>query len=405
MAAPLFLRRAKRGLKYTLAKVLVGDKATAPHFAWAGPGSAAQLCRQIADSGHRDILVVTDRALRDLGVTERALAGFAGRDVHLHYYDGVLPDPTFAQVSDGAALFRQHSCTAVLAVGGGSSMDAAKVIAACGDPGCQPREWVGRNGAPETAAPIYTIPTTAGTGSEATMGAVITDETDHLKHIVASPALLPRAAAVDADLMMGLPAGITAATGLDALTHGIEAYTAIWERGTRSEAARMAVTGVFRWLPVALAEPENLEARQGMSVAAYYGGVAINQVNVGTIHAIAHQLGARYGIPHGIANAMVMPHVLRVYGAVAVPRLAELADALGIAPGTAEEARAAALIDAIEALRDDSGLPGTSADIKPEDFAGIRDAALAEADGYFSPRLLTEAEFDQVLARLTPTGS
>ncbi len=409
MAQPMALRKFKWSLKFGLAKLLVGSKATAPHFAFVGTDASRLLCRRIIESGHRKVLVVTDEPLRELGLVDRALEALAEAEVELHWYDGVQPDPTFEQVIEGARVLQVTHCTAVVAVGGGSSIDAAKMIAASLDPSANPRDWVGFNKAPETAAPIYIIPTTAGTGSEATMGAVITDERDQTKNVIGGAALLARAVALDAGLMTGLPPHITAATGLDALTHGIEAWLSLWDRGTRAETALMAIKGVFRWLPVVMAQPDNLEARQGMALAAYYGGVAINQVNVGAVHAIAHQLGARYHIPHGVANAMVLPHVLRIYGGDISARLAELAPAVGLAvqggmDGGVEKT-ANAVIEAIETLRHAVGLPANSDAINVLDFGQLIEAAIEESDGYFSPRLLTEAEVETVLRSITAQGS
>lgn len=396
-----FGRRLRWRLKLQLARWLIGDKSTSAHFALVGPDSAGFLCERIIESGHRNVLVVTDKPLRELGIADRALAVLTASDVAMHWFDGVRPDPTFGTVQAGAAIFRQHGCTAVVAVGGGSSIDAAKVIAACAEPDSDPLSWVGLNNAPEDVAPIYAIPTTAGTGSEATVGAVITDETDHTKRVIAGPGFLPRAVALDAELMLGLPATITAATALDALTHGIEAYLSVWDRGTRSETALMAITGIFKWLPRVLATPDDMAARQGISIAAYYGGVAINQVNVGNVHAIAHQLGARYGIPHGLANALVLPHVLRTYGEAAAPGLATLAEALGIAHGGSEAARAEAMIRGIEDLRDSADVPARHSAIRAEDYPAIVRAAIEEGDGYFSPRLLAEAEVNAILQEIT----
>lgn len=394
VSKPMFLRKAQWQFKLSLARLLFGSKSTAPHFALVGSGSAQHLCRRIVETGHQRLLLVTDKPLRELGVVEQATAGLVGSGVSIHVYDGVQPDPTFGQVREGAALLREHDCSAVLAVGGGSSMDAAKTIAATRDSQDDPESWVGLNKAPETAAPLYAIPTTAGTGSEATMGAVITHEAEQTKNVISGACMLPTAVALDPDLMLALPPGITAATGLDALTHGVEAFIGIWDRGTRTETARMCIKGVFDWLPRAMANPEDVEARLGMAMAAYYGGVAINQVNVGSVHAIAHQLGAFYHLPHGVANAMVLPHLLRVYGVAAVPRLDELAPLTGTAS-------AAAAIDAMESLRESVGLPGQSDKIRSADYAAITARAIEEGDGYFSPRLLTEGDITRVLEAIT----
>jgi len=394
VATSMFLRTAKWQFKLSLAKLLFGSKSTAPHFALVGAGSSRQLCQRIVESGHQRVLVVTDKPLRDLGIADRASEALVKAGLDLHWYDGVQPDPTFTQVREGARILREQACTAILAVGGGSSMDAAKIIAATRDSSDEPESWAGLDKAPATAAPLYAIPTTAGTGSEATMGAVITHEGDRSKVVISGAALLPVAVALDPDLMLGLPPAITAATGLDALTHGVEAYIGLWDRGTRSETGRMCVKGVFEWLPRVMADPQDAEARLGMSIAAYYGGVAINQVNVGSVHAIAHQLGAFYHLPHGVANAMVLPHVLRVYGDAATPRLNELAPLMSAAS-------AGAAIDAMEALRESVGLPASSDAIQSADHASIIARAIEEGDGYFSPRLLTESDVQGVLTAIS----
>ena len=377
-----------------MARMLFGDKSTAPHFALVGSGSANHLCQRIVDSRHQRVLIVTDKPLRDLGLVDRACETLVKAGVDLIWYDGVQPDPTFSQVREGAQILREQACTAILAVGGGSSMDAAKIIAATLNSNDEPESWAGINKAPDTAAPLYAIPTTAGTGSEATMGAVITDEGDQSKVVISGAALLPVAVALDPDLLLALPPAITAATGLDALTHGVEAYIGIWSRGTSAETARMCVGGVAQWLPRVMAEPSDLEARLGMSMAAYYGGVAINQVNVGAVHAIAHQLGAFYHLPHGVANAMVLPHVLRVFGDSAKARLEELAPLMGVSG-------AVAAIDAMESLRESVGLPGNFEAIKAADHGKITARARDERDGYFSPRILTALDVEQGLRAIT----
>ena len=321
--------------------------------------------------------------------------------VNLHWYAGVDPDPTFAHVTEGREVLRSAGCTAIVAVGGGSSMDTAKIIACTRSSDESPDKWVGLNKIPEDILPVYAIPTTAGTGSEATMGAVIKDPAEQLKHIIVGDGLLPQAVALDPDLLLGLPAPVTAATGIDALTHGIEAYICIWDRGTRKENGRLAVQGVFRWLQQAFDHPEDLEARQGMSVAAYHAGIAINQVGVGNVHAIAHQLGARYGIPHGHANALALPHVLRACLTEAETALAELAVVTEVSDAASPAARAQAFVDAVTELIANVGIASTDPRIQSADWIDVAHAAMDESDGYVSPRLLTKTEIMDTLERIT----
>jgi alcohol dehydrogenase class IV len=245
---------------------------------------------------------------------------------------------------------------------------------------------------------LYAIPTTSGTGSEATIGAVISDSATHEKSIIMAECLLPVAVALDADLILALPPHITAATGMDALTHGIEAYIGVWERGTRLEDARVAIKMIFDNLPTAYRDGANAGARSAMAMAAYSAGLAINQVNVGNVHAIAHQLGGKYGIPHGLANALVLPHVLEFCREEAQQRLAELAILIGAgSAGEGEAALAHKFIQAVRDLRTAVGIPNQLEVIKREDFAAISQAAIKEGFGYPVPRLLDDASVRTIL--------
>lgn len=395
------VRRFKRGFQLGLIKLLIGNKAAGVHLSYVGQGATADLCRRIVDIGHTDVLVVTDKALKELGLAERALAGLIDAGVNLHWYAGVDPDPTFAHVVEGSKVLRSAGCTAVVAVGGGSSMDAAKIIACTRSSDESPDKWVGLNKTPEDIVPIYAVPTTSGTGSEATMGAVIKDPAEKLKHIIVAEGLLPQAVALDPELLLGLPAPVTAATGIDALTHGIEAYICIWDRGTRKENGRLAVQGVFRWLERAVQNPGDIESRQGMAVAAYHAGIAINQVGVGNVHAIAHQLGARFGIPHGQANALVLPHVLKACLAEAETALAELAVVTQVSDAASPAARAQAFVEAVTDLIAKVGIADTDPRIQSAEWTALAHAAMDESDGYVSPRLLSKAEMMEILERIT----
>jgi alcohol dehydrogenase class IV len=268
-------------------------------------------------------------------------------------------------------------------------MDAAKVIAAAATSDAAPADWVGIGKIKHPILKLYAIPTTSGTGSEATMGAVISDAVTHEKSIIMGECLLPIAVALDADLILGLPPHITAATGMDALTHGIEAYIGVWERGTRTEDARVAIKLIFEYLPIAFRDGQNLNARNAMAMGAYYAGLAINQVNVGNVHAIAHQLGGKYGIPHGLANALVLPHILEFCCEEAQSRLAELAVLIGVGrAGEDPGALAHSFIQAVRDLRTDVGIPNQMDVIKRADFDVICQQAIAEGGGYPVPRLL-----------------
>jgi alcohol dehydrogenase class IV len=331
------------------------------------------------------------------------VAGLLEAEAELHWYDGVEPNPTFAQVADGIAELRRHGSEAVLAVGGGSSIDAAKVIAAGGCSDEDPASWVGLGKVKHDVMPIYVIPTTAGTGSEATMGAVISDSVTHEKGIISGAGLQPRAVAIDPALMLGMPPAITAATGMDALTHAIEAYISIWDRGSRKEDSRRAIRLIFDHLRRAYQDGTDREAREAMAMAAYYAGIAINQVNVGNVHAIAHQLGGKYGIPHGLANALVLPPVLDFCCREAQDELAELARLVGVAEaGQDTQAQARAFISAVRELRAAVGIGDTLDALQPADLDHLVELAVREASGYFAPRLLDARSARAILEKLAP---
>ena len=398
---PMFLRKLKHSLYLALVKTFAGMGPGACHRAFVGSGSSGELCRHIIRTGARKVLVVTDRPLREMGVVDQASAALLESDIDIAYYDGVLPDPTYDQVAAGVAVARQHGSEAVLAIGGGSSIDAAKIIAASATSDESPADWVGFGKVKHEVLNLYAVPTTSGTGSEATMGAVISDSTTHLKGVISGATLLPSATALDPDLIAGLPPHITAATGMDALTHGIEAYIGVWERGTRLEDARIAVKLVFDNLAAAYRDGGNRDARAGMAMGAYYAGMAINQVNVGNVHAIAHQLGGKYGIPHGLANALVLPHVLEFCHVESAQRLAELAVLIGQGKqGEDPNQLAHRFIQAVRDLRTEVGIPDHSEKLRREDFESIAELAMAEGDGYPVPRLLDKASVISILTRI-----
>ena len=398
---PMFFRKLLHALYLRIMKVVVVFSPSLRHTAFTGNGSSRQLCEHIIRTGVTKVLVVTDKPLRELGVVDQAIAALLEAKLDIAYYDGVLPDPTFDQVTAGAAVARSHGSEVVVAIGGGSSIDAAKIIAAAATSDASPVDWVGIGKIKHAHPKLFAIPTTSGTGSEATIGAVISDATTHEKHILMGETLLPTAAALDSELITGLPPHITAATGMDALTHGIEAYIGVWERGTRLDDARVCIKLIFENLSTAFRDGKNLDARSAMAMGAYYGGLAINQVNVGNVHAIAHQLGGKYGIPHGLANALVLPHVLEFCCEEAQESLAELAILVGAGKvGEGTGVLAHKFIKAVRDLRTEGGIPDQMDVIKREDFAAITSLAMKEGALYPVPRLLDRESVMVILSNI-----
>jgi alcohol dehydrogenase len=390
----MFIRKLKHHLWIGFAGFMLKLSPGVSYMLFAGQGSSRQLCLHMARGDAKRVLVVTDKPLVDLGVVAQATSGLHEAGLEVVIFDGVLPDPTYQVVAEGKAIYEREACDIILAIGGGSSIDAAKVIGLALSHEGEPQDYVGFGKVKNPLPPFYTIPTTSGTGSEATMGAVISDNVSHEKGILSGATMLPQAACLDADLLTGLPPHITAATGMDALTHAVEAYIGVWERGDCMKTSATAVKLIFQHLPNAYSNGGDANSRAEMAYAAYLAGQAINMVNVGNVHAIAHQLGAFYGVPHGLANAQVMPHVLDLSLESARQRLTELAQIIG--RNSAEE-----FISAVRELNETVGIPAVVEKLKVEDIPAITERAITEADGYPVPYMLSKGDLQSILEKLS----
>jgi alcohol dehydrogenase class IV len=367
---------------------------------FAGPDASRELCHSVAQTGARKVLVVTDADLVRLGIVGRITSALADSGVEAAVYDGVQPDPTYDQVDAGHALLQREGCDAVLAVGGGSPMDAAKVIAAMATNGGDARKLAGMFKVRRPPLPLHAIPTTAGTGSEVTYAAVVSDPKTHVKSFVLDPKVLPGMAALDPSLMTGLPPAVTAATGMDALTHAVESFLAKTSKPQTEAWATMAVKMIFENLPKACADGSDLAARKAMALASYYAGLAFTRTSVGYVHAIAHTFGAWYGTPHGRANAIVLPHVLEFSKSEARDRLARLAEVIGVGEGDAD-GKADAFVAAVRDLMARIDIPSTLADLREEDVGPIARQALSEAEfNYPVPRYMTRPEAERLIRRI-----
>lgn len=368
---------------------------------YVGPGSVKQLCEGIAHFGLKRIFLVTDKPLVELGLINNAVDVLKAVGIETVIYDGVLPDPTFKLIEEGLALLKSSQCDGVLAFGGGSSMDAAKIIALAASNNTTPHELVGFGKAKLPSLPLFAIPTTAGTGSEVTIAAVPSDDVTHAKQPIADNKLVPTACALDPSIMTGLPKHITSATGMDALTHAIESYIGNWGTPETERLGSAAVKLVFEHLPVAYEDGDNLASREAMALASYYAGLAFSQAMVGFVHAISHQLGAHYRIPHGLANAVVLPHVLEYSKTEAQQKMAQLVVSAGL--GEAREGEAALaqkLIDKVIELNDRVDIPRVFEQIKIEDIAEISTAACAEGNGYPVPKYMDVEDCSNILRGL-----
>jgi alcohol dehydrogenase len=367
-----------------------------------GPGSSIDLCHHIAAQGHKKVLIVTDEMLAKLGLLDSMKAELERRGVACAMYDKVKPDPTVEQIEAGHDVLKQNGCDAILAVGGGSSIDAAKMIGARAKNNKPIVKMAGLFRVFWGMLPLYAVPTTAGTGSEVTIAAVVSDPSQQRKLPVMDLKLMPTAAALDGELMTGLPPPITAATGMDALTHAVEAYISRNALKRTDEKAVEATQLILRNLPTAYSDGKNVEARQNMARASHLAGIAFTQAGVGYVHAIAHNFGARYHTPHGLANAIVMPYVLEYSKPACAPRLAMLARECGIGPVNGTDAELAdAFIARIKELKQLFGIPEKLDKLRAEDIPAIAQAARAEARfTYAVPRYMDQATCEGVVRQM-----
>jgi len=370
-----------------------------------GPGSVDQLAENISLRGLKQVLLVTDKVLMGLELPKGLMDSLESRGVACTVYDEVQPNPTIEQVEAGVRAYREGGCDAIVAFGGGSPIDTAKIIGArVANPFLSVRRMKGLFRVVMPIPPLFCVPTTAGTGSEATVVAVITDADTHEKFAINDPKLIPKIAVLDPELMVGMPPHITAATGMDALTHAVEAYIGLNGSEFTNANAERATRLICSNLERAYANGADLDARYNMAVASYCAGAAFTRAYVGYVHAIAHNVGALYGVAHGLANAIIMPYVLKVSRAEAEPKLAALARVAGIgAPGASDEALSHGFIEQIEQMNERMKIPTFIAELKAEDVPLIAERALAEAHpDYPVPRLLNRAECEDLVASLLP---
>ena len=356
-----------------------------------GKDASVNICDTIDHFGVKKILIVTDKALYEMGILKGILAKLEDLKIECAIFSDVLPDPTFAIVENGLAKYKQSNCDSVLAVGGGSTIDTAKVIALAAANEVQPKALVGILKGKKPAVPFFAIPTTAGTGSEATLGAIIADNATHLKEMVLDSKMVPLVAALDPAIMAGLPPHITAACGMDTLTHAIEAYISRVENPDAEHYARSAIKLVFKHLQTAYENGSDLTAREGMALASFYGGLALNGAGLGYVHAFAHPIGAKYKIPHGEANAKLLPYILEYNKPCTTESLAELAMLLSVANSSdTDEQKSQKFIDAVEQLTKSVGIETKVKQLEKNDYDDIIQAAFKEANvAYAVPKYMS----------------
>ena len=350
-------------------------------------------------------LVITDAPLRALGLTQELEKALSQAGIACAVYDGVVPNPTVDNVEQCRALYLESGAQAMIAFGGGSPMDCAK---AAGARIARPQKAVQAMGGLlkvlRKTPLLIAVPTTAGTGSEATLAAVITDPATHYKYPINDFALIPDAAVLDYHVTLGLPKQITATTGMDALTHAVEAYIGRSTTKLTRAMAEEAVTLIAKYLLRAYRDGQDAEARTQMLQAAYDAGIAFTRSYVGYVHGVAHSLGGQYGVPHGLANAVILPYFLEEYGPSCHKALARLARKAGIAEETsADEPAARAFIAWVWEMNRAMEIPSCIPEIRAADIPALAAHAAKESNPLYPvPKLMDARELETMYYKLMP---
>ena len=367
-----------------------------------GPGAIRKLPEFIKSKGLNKVLVVTDKGLMGIHLLDSLFEELDKAGVEYVVYDGTQPNPSIENIEDARALYVENDCQGVIAFGGGSPMDCAKAAAArVTNPKISVRKMRGVLKLHHKLPPFFAVPTTAGTGSETTLAAVVTDTATHEKNAINDIRLKPRFAVLDPELTVGLPPHITSTTGMDALTHAVEAYIGKSNVKSTEEYAEKATKMIFENIEKAYTNGKDIEARDQMLKASFYAGQAFTRAYVGYVHAIAHNLGGQYGVPHGLANAIILPYVIEYYGETAHKRLAKLAEIAGVKTTGSDKEKAEAFIEAIKTLNKNMNIPDGFDMVQEKDIPVIVERALKEGNPLYPvPKIMDKADCEAVIRRM-----
>ncbi|MBY6017601.1 L-threonine dehydrogenase [Halomonas denitrificans] len=360
-----------------------------------GRGALDDAIQDISTLGFTKGLVVTDTPLVELGLVAKLTEALGQQGIGSVVFDGVQPNPTTANVEAGLALFRQHQCDFVISFGGGSPHDCAKGIALVATNGGDIRDYEGVDQSAKPQAPLVAINTTAGTASEMTRFCIITDEARHIKMAIVDKHTTPLLSVNDPELMLAKPKALTAATGMDALTHAVEAYVSIAATPITDACAEKAIALISQYLRRAVEDGSDIEAREQMAYAQFLAGMAFNNASLGYVHAMAHQLGGFYDLPHGVCNAILLPHVQAYNAKVAARQLAGVARCMGVdTRGMSDDEAAQQALVAIRTLSADIQIPAnlTELGVNAEDIPTLATNALNDACGLTNPKQATHEE-------------
>ena len=362
-----------------------------------GAGTVNEVGNRVKALGGKKALIVTDAGLVKMGMADKVKKIVEDSGIEAVIFGGAEPNPTDVNVDAGFKVWNEEKCDAIISLGGGSSHDCAKGVGLLAANGGKIHDYEGVDQSTNPMVPLIAVNTTAGTASEMTRFCIITDTSRKVKMAIVDWRVTPAISINDPELMAGMPPGLTAATGMDALTHAIEAYVSTAATPLTDSAALMAIELVSKYLPVAVANGGNMEAREKMAYAQFLAGMAFNNASLGYVHAMAHQLGGYYNLPHGVCNAILLPHVEQFNLIGCAEKLQDVAVAMGEnVEGLSTNEAAQKAIDSIKALSKSIGIPSglKELNVKEEDFEIMAKNAKADACQLTNPRLAT---LDQVI--------
>lgn len=368
-----------------------------------GENSVCEIPEIFKSKGINSVLLVTDKGLMQHGVPESTINALKDQGINCTIYDETVPNPTIDNIEAGLKLYKENGCMGIIAVGGGSPMDCAKGIGArLTNPKKTIQQMRGILKVKHNMPLFVAVPTTAGTGSETTLAAVITNSTTHEKYAINDPHLIPHYAILDPTLTLSLPPFYTATTGMDALTHAVEAYIGNSNTKKTKKCAEEAVKLIFENLVKAYENGSNVVARENMQRASFLAGVAFTRAYVGNVHAIAHTLGGQYQTPHGLANAVILPYVLESYGSKIYKKIFKLCKNAGILKevNTPQECTQK-FIEYIYNLNKTFGVPKTIKELKKEDIPKLIPRAMKEANPLYPvPKIFNYDDFAKIYYKL-----
>ncbi|WP_183108724.1 iron-containing alcohol dehydrogenase [Thermohalobacter berrensis] len=364
-----------------------------------GRGTINEIGDKVKTLGGKKVLIVTDSGLVKLGMADKVKNILEDSGLEAVIFGGVQPNPTDKNVEAGFKVWKEEKCDTIVSLGGGSSHDCAKGVGLLASNGGKIHDYEGIDKSTNPMVPLIAVNTTAGTASEMTRFCIITDTNRKVKMAIVDWRVTPKISINDPDLMAGMPPALTAATGMDALTHAIEAYVSTAATPLTDSAALMAIELISKYLPVAVANGMNMEAREKMAYAQFLAGMAFNNASLGYVHAMAHQLGGYYDLPHGVCNAILLPHVEQFNLIGCADKLRDVAIAMGEnVEGLSVYDAAQKAIDSIKKLSSSIGIPSglKALGVKEEDFEVMAKNAMADACQLTNPRTATLEQVIQI---------